>query len=115
MKNDPRITRVGRVIRKLSIDELPQFFNVLSGSMSFVGTRPPTLDEVEKYQTNQWRRISIKPGITGMWQVSGRSNIKDFNEVVRLDVEYIDSWNLLLDLKLLLKTVSVVFAHTDSY
>ena len=115
MKNDPRITRVGRVIRKLSIDELPQFFNVLSGSMSFVGTRPPTLDEVEKYQTNQWRRISIKPGITGMWQVSGRSNIKDFNEVVRLDVEYIDSWNLLLVLKLLLKTVSVVFAHTDSY
>ena len=115
MKNDPRITRVGRVIRKLSIDELPQFFNVLSGSMSFVGTRPPTLDEVEKYQTNQWRRISIKPGITGMWQVSGRSNIKDFNEVVRLDVQYIDSWNLLLDLKLLLKTVSVVFAHTDSY
>lgn len=115
MKNDPRITRVGKVIRKLSIDELPQFFNVLSGSMSFVGTRPPTLDEVEKYQTNQWRRISIKPGITGMWQVSGRSNIKDFNEVVRLDVEYIDSWNLLLDLKLLLKTVSVVFAHTDSY
>lgn len=115
MKNDPRITRVGRVIRKLSIDELPQFFNVLSGSMSFVGTRPPTLDEVEKYQTNQWRRISIKPGITGMWQVSGRSNIKDFNEVVRLDVEYIDSWNLLLDFKLLLKTVSVVFAHTDSY
>ena len=115
MKNDPRITRVGRVIRKLSIDELPQFFNVLSGSMSFVGTRPPTLDEVEKYQTNQWRRISIKPGITGMWQVSGRSNIKDFNEVVKLDVEYIDSWNLLLDLNLLLKTVSVVFAHNDSY
>lgn len=115
MKNDPRITRVGKVIRKLSIDELPQFFNVLSGSMSFVGTRPPTLDEVEKYQTNQWRRISIKPGITGMWQVSGRSNIKDFNEVVRLDVEYIDSWNLLLDFKLLLKTVSVVFAHNDSY
>lgn len=115
MKNDPRITRVGRVIRKLSIDELPQFFNVLSGSMSFVGTRPPTLDEVEKYQTNQWRRISIKPGITGMWQVSGRSNIKDFNEVVKLDVQYIDSWNLLLDLRLLLKTVSVVFAHNDSY
>lgn len=115
MKNDPRITRVGRVIRKLSIDELPQFFNVLSGSMSIVGTRPPTLDEVEKYQTNQWRRISIKPGITGMWQVSGRSNIKDFNEVVKLDVQYIDNWNLLLDLKLLLKTVSVVFAHNDSY
>lgn len=115
MKDDPRITRVGKIIRKLSIDELPQFFNVLSGSMSFVGTRPPTLDEVEKYQTDQWRRISIKPGITGMWQVSGRSNIKDFDEVVRLDVEYIDNWNLWLDIKLLFKTVGVVFLHEDSY
>ena len=83
--------------------------------MSFVGTRPPTLDEVEKYQTDQWRRISIKPGITGMWQVSGRSNIKDFDEVVRLDVEYIDNWNLWLDIKLLFKTVGVVFLHEDSY
>lgn len=115
MKDDPRITKVGKIIRKLSIDELPQFFNVLAGSMSFVGTRPPTLDEVDKYKTDQWRRISIKPGITGMWQVSGRSNIKDFDEVVRLDVEYIDNWNLLLDLKILFKTVAVVFMHKDSY
>lgn len=115
MKDDPRITRVGKIIRKLSIDELPQFFNVLSGSMSFVGTRPPTLDEVAKYQTDQWRRISIKPGITGMWQVSGRSNIKDFDEVVKLDVEYIDNWNLWLDIKMLFKTVGVVFRHEDSY
>ena len=115
MKDDPRITKVGKVIRKLSIDELPQFFNVLSGSMSFVGTRPPTLDEVDKYKTDQWRRISIKPGITGMWQVSGRSNITDFDEVVKLDVEYIDNWNLLLDIKILFKTIAVVFKHEDSY
>lgn len=115
MKDDPRITKVGKFIRKTSIDELPQFFNVLSGSMSFVGTRPPTLDEVAKYKIDQWRRISIKPGITGMWQVSGRSNIKDFDEVVRLDVEYIDNWNLWMDIKILFKTVAVVFMHKDSY
>ena len=109
MKDDPRITRVGKIIRKLSIDELPQFFNVLSGSMSFVGTRPPTLDEVAKYQTDQQRRISIKPGITGMWQVSGRSDIEDFEEVVKLDLEYIDNWCLALDIKILLKTFGVIF------
>lgn len=115
MKDDPRITKVGKFIRKTSIDELPQFFNVLFGSMSVVGTRPPTLDEVAKYKTEQWRRISIKPGITGMWQVSGRSNIKDFDEVVRLDVEYIDNWNIFMDIKIIFKTVAVVFMHKDSY
>ena len=114
IKNDPRITRVGKVIRKLSIDELPQFFNVLGGSMSLVGTRPPTLDEVEKYKTNQWRRISIKPGITGMWQVSGRSNIDDFEDIVKLDVEYIDNWSIWLDIKILFKTVLVVLQHKDA-
>lgn len=115
MKDDPRITKVGKFIRKTSIDELPQFFNVLSGSMSFVGTRPPTLDEVEKYETKQWRRLSIKPGITGMWQVSGRSNIKDFEEVVRLDTQYIDNWSMWLDIKLLFMTVAVVLQHKDAY
>ena len=114
IKEDPRITRVGRIIRKLSIDELPQFFNVVGGSMSLVGTRPPTLDEVEKYKTDQWRRISIKPGITGMWQVSGRSNIHDFDEIVKLDVDYIDNWSLWLDIKIMMKTVLVLLKHEDA-
>ena len=115
MKDDPRITKVGKVIRKLSIDELPQFFNILFGSMSLVGTRPPTVDEVEKYERNHWRRISIKPGLTGMWQVSGRSNISNFDEIVELDVEYIDNWSLGLDIRLILKTVLVVLKHDDAY
>ncbi len=115
IKDDPRITRVGKFIRKTSIDELPQFFNVLFGSMSIVGTRPPTIDEVEKYSTRQWRRISIKPGITGMWQVNGRSSVKDFNTVVELDTEYIDNWNIWLDIKILLKTVSEVLTHKNSF
>ena len=115
MKDDPRITRVGKVIRKLSIDELPQFFNIVGGTMSLVGTRPPTLDEVEKYQTKQCRRISIKPGLTGVWQVSGRSNVTDFEEIVRMDVEYIDNWSLLLDIKILFKTVIVLLKHEDAY
>ena len=109
VKDDPRITRVGSFIRKTSIDELPQFFNVLKGDMSLVGTRPPTMDEVGKYKTNHRRRISMKPGITGMWQVSGRSSITDFDEVVRLDTEYIDNWSIWLDLKIIIKTILVVF------
>ena len=111
MDNDPRITKVGRVIRKLSIDELPQFINVLKGDMSLVGTRPPTVKEFEKYENRHKRRLSMRPGITGMWQVSGRSNINDFEEVVKLDCEYIDNWNIWLDLKILLKTVKVVLTH----
>lgn len=110
IKDDPRITKVGKFIRKTSIDELPQFFNVLIGQMSLVGTRPPTLDEVTRYQTKHWRRLSIRPGITGMWQVSGRSTITDFDRVVALDTEYIDNWSLWLDLKILFKTVFQVFA-----
>ncbi len=115
MKEDPRVTKVGKFIRKTSIDELPQFFNVVQGTMSLVGTRPPTLDEVEKYESRQWRRISIKPGLTGMWQVSGRSNIKDFDEIVELDTEYIDNWSLWLDIKIVFKTVLVVLRHNDAY
>ena len=115
MKDDPRITKVGKVIRKLSIDELPQFFNVVQGTMSLVGTRPPTLDEVEKYKRNQWRRISIKPGLTGMWQVSGRSKVQNFDDIVELDTEYIDNWSLWLDIKILLKTVVVLLKHNDAY
>ncbi|WP_051638439.1 sugar transferase [Butyrivibrio sp. NC2002] len=115
LKDDPRITRVGRFIRKTSIDELPQFFNVLRGSMSFVGTRPPTLDEVEKYSASQWRRISIKPGITGMWQTCGRSTITDFNEVVEMDVDYIDNWSLWMDMKIIFKTVMEIFSQRGAY
>lgn len=109
MENDPRITKVGAFIRKTSIDELPQFWNVLKGDMSLVGTRPPTVDEYEQYNYYQKRRISFRPGITGLWQISGRSDIKDFDEVVKLDLEYIDNWSLLLDFKIILKTILVVF------
>lgn len=115
IKDDPRVTKVGRFIRKTSIDELPQFFNVLKGDMSVVGTRPPTLDEVSQYKREQWRRISIKPGITGMWQISGRSNITDFNEVVELDLKYIDNWSILTDVQIILKTVGVLFRRKGAY
>ncbi len=108
MKDDPRITPVGKFIRRTSIDELPQFINVLTGDMSLVGTRPPTEDEYEKYKNYHMRRLSMKPGITGMWQVSGRSDITDFEQVVRLDLEYIDNWSLLLDMRLILRTFKVV-------
>lgn len=102
-------TGIGEFIRKTSLDEFPQFFNVLSGQMSLVGTRPPTPDEWEKYEYRHRARLSIKPGITGMWQVSGRSNITDFEEVIKLDTEYINNWSLGLDISLLLKTVVNVF------
>lgn len=110
LKNDPRITKVGKFIRKTSIDEFPQFLNVLKGDMSLVGTRPPTVDEVSHYESYHRRRISIKPGITGMWQVSGRNSITNFDEVVTLDTKYIDQWSVWLDLKIIIKTVFVVIA-----
>ena len=110
MQDDPRITKVGKFIRKTSIDELPQFFDVLRGDMSLVGTRPPTLDEYKQYESHHKRRLSMKPGITGLWQVSGRSNIEDFEEVVKLDVQYIDHWTIWQDIKILFKTVWVVVA-----
>jgi len=110
MKDDPRVTRVGRFIRKTSLDELPQFWNVLKGEMSLVGTRPPTPDEVATYENWHRKRICIKPGITGLWQVSGRNQIQDFDDVVRLDIRYIEEWSLWLDIKLILKTFWVVIA-----
>lgn len=110
LKNDPRVTTVGKFLRKASIDELPQFLNVLKGDMSLVGTRPPTVDEVSHYKSYHRRRISIKPGITGMWQVSGRNAITNFDEVVTLDTKYIDQWSVWLDFKIMVKTVFVVFA-----
>ena len=115
MQNDPRITRIGGILRKTSIDELPQFFNVLRGEMSLVGTRPPTVDEVELYERGHWRRMSIKPGITGMWQVSGRSSVTDFDEIVEMDTQYIDRWNVLLDIQILLKTVWQVFRRKGAF
>lgn len=106
-----RKTGIGEFIRSTSLDEFPQFFNVLLGQMSLVGTRPPTVDEWEKYQFHHRARLACKPGITGMWQVSGRSNITDFEEVVKLDTKYITNWSFGLDLKILLKTINVVFEH----
>lgn len=114
MTDDPRITKVGKFIRKTSLDEFPQFFNVLKGDMSLVGTRPPTEDEFEQYEARHRRRLSLKPGLTGMWQVSGRSDIDNFEEVVKLDLLYIDNWSFKLDIKLLLKTVGVVIIGRGS-
>lgn len=114
IKDDPRITPVGKFLRKTSLDEFPQFWNVFLGEMSLVGTRPPTPAEVEQYQNWHRRRITIKPGITGLWQVSGRNQISDFDEVVRLDLHYIDNWSFWLDLKILLKTIKVVFLREGS-
>lgn len=109
MDDDPRIIKgIGHFIRDYSIDELPQLWNVLKGEMSLIGTRPPTVDEYEKYNYHHKIRLAIKPGITGMWQVSGRSNITDFEEVVELDASYITNWSLGLDFKILLKTIKVV-------
>ena len=108
MEDDPRVTPIGRFLRRTSIDELPQFFNILRGDMSLVGTRPPTVDEYEKYDSVHKSRLATKPGLTGLWQVSGRSQITDFDEVVRLDNEYIRNWSLWLDMKILCKTVAVV-------
>ncbi len=122
MDNDPRIIGsekgpgkgIGNFIRKTSIDELPQFWNILKGDMSLIGTRPPTVNEYEQYDLHHKIRLSMKPGLTGMWQVSGRSDITDFEEVVRLDTEYIEHWSIGLDLKILFKTIKVVFEGEGS-
>ena len=111
MDDDPRITKVGKFIRKTSIDEFPQFWNVLKGDMSLVGTRPPTEDEFKQYKARYKKRLSMKPGITGLWQVSGRSSITDFEDVVKLDVQYIENWSFGMDLKILVQTVLVVLKH----
>lgn len=109
MDNDPRIIPIGHFLRKASVDELPQFFNVLKGDMSLVGTRPPTVEEYKQYDMHHLKRLAAKPGLTGMWQASGRSEITDFEEVVKLDAYYIENWSLGLDFKLILKTIKVVF------
>lgn len=110
IKDDPRIIPgIGEFIRRTSIDEFPQFWNVLKGEMSLVGTRPPTVEEYEQYDMHHLVRMSIKPGLTGLWQVSGRNEITDFEEVVRLDTKYIEEWNLNLDIKILMKTITLMF------
>lgn len=114
MDNDPRIIPIGHFMRKTSIDEFPQFWNVLKGDMSLVGTRPPTVDEYEQYENHHRVRLAIKPGLTGMWQVSGRSDITDFEEVVKLDNQYINEWNIRLDVKILFKTVGAVLKGSGS-
>ena len=107
---DPRITRVGRFLRKTSLDEFPQFWNVLKGEMSLVGTRPPTGDEVQHYNDRHWRRLDVKPGLTGLWQVSGRSDIKDFEAIVDLDLRYQRQWTPLYDVRLIARTVLAIFS-----
>lgn len=114
IKNDPRITRVGRFLRKYSLDELPQLFNVLAGSMSLVGPRPPLPKEVAGYEKDVRRRLLVKPGLTGLWQVSGRSNLS-WQDSVRLDLYYVENWSLAGDLVILLKTAKAVFQSTGAY
>jgi len=111
--NDPRITRVGNFLRKTSLDELPQFWNVLKGEMSLVGTRPPTLDEVDKYYIPHWQRLDVKPGITGEWQVNGRSSVKNFEDIIQLDLRYQKQWSILYDIQLLFKTIAVIFSKNS--
>jgi exopolysaccharide biosynthesis polyprenyl glycosylphosphotransferase len=115
MTCDPRITPLGRILRKFSLDELPQLWCVLKGDLSLVGPRPPLSTEVEKYESWHRRRLSIKPGLTCLWQISGRSSIKDFDEWARLDLEYIDNWSLWLDLKILLRTIPVVLLGKNAH
>jgi lipopolysaccharide/colanic/teichoic acid biosynthesis glycosyltransferase len=110
---DPRITRVGRLLRKYSLDELPQFYNVLRGDMSLVGPRPPIASEVEQYDLSHLRRLDVLPGITGLWQVEARQD-PSFDSYISLDTAYVENWSLWLDLKILARTVGVVFAGTGS-
>jgi lipopolysaccharide/colanic/teichoic acid biosynthesis glycosyltransferase len=113
--NDPRITRVGKFLRRTSLDELPQFWNVLKGEMSLVGTRPPTPDEVMKYQPHHWQRLRVKPGMTGEWQANGRSSIKDFETIVQMDIDYQRKWSIGYDLTLIIKTIWVVLKKSGAY
>jgi exopolysaccharide biosynthesis polyprenyl glycosylphosphotransferase len=108
-RNDPRVTRVGRLLRRFSIDEIPQFINIFKGEMSLVGPRPPIPDEVERYEFHQLRKLSVKQGLTGLWQVRGRDAVKSFEERLKLDLYYIDHWSLWMDFKIILRTLFIIF------
>ncbi len=108
-ENDPRITKVGSFLRKTSLDELPQFWNVVKGEMSLVGTRPPTSDEVDHYDIPEWQRFDVKPGMTGEWQTNGRSQIREFEDVIKMDLRYQKNWSLVYDIKLIMKTILILF------
>lgn len=114
-KLDPRVTRVGQFLRCTSLDELPQFWNVLVGEMSLVGTRPPTRNEVIHYSKHHWLRLNVKPGLTGEWQVNGRSKVTDFEAIVELDLRYQRRWSPWYDLAIILKTIYVVFTQLGAY
>ncbi len=112
-ENDPRITHVGRFLRKTSLDEFPQFWNVLVGEMSLVGTRPPTLAEVDQYEIVYGQRLNVKPGLTGEWQVNGRSKINDFSDILDLDLKYQKNWSIFYDIKLIIKTLTKLFSRNS--
>ena len=114
IKNDPRITRVGRFLRRYSLDEIPQLFNVVSGEMSLVGPRPPLAAEVAQYQDEVHRRLLVRPGMTGLWQVSGRSDLS-WEETVRLDLSYVENWSITGDLMILFKTAKAVVSSSGAY
>jgi len=114
-KNDFRVTKIGRFLRSTSLDELPQFWNVFLGEMSLVGTRPPTDDEVTHYSEHHWQRLHVKPGLTGEWQVNGRSHIKNFEQVFELDLQYQTKWHEFYDLSLICKTIYVIFARVGAF
>ena len=115
LPDEIRLTKFGKLLRATSLDELPELWNILKGDMSLVGTRPPTVNEYKEYELHHKGRLATKPGLTGMWQVSGRSSITDFEEVVRLDTQYIDDWSVWLDIKILIRTVLLVFSHKGAY
>ena len=114
-KNDPRITKFGSFLRRTSLDEFPQFWNVLKGDMSLVGTRPPTLDEVAQYEKHHFQRLRVKPGLTGEWQVKGRSSVTDFEEIVSMDIDYQQKWSRFYDIYLIWRTIVIVLTRKGAY